>query len=445
MASFLPNGDALVYPRGDHTFLFFSQPEERLNMDDDTTASAVSSLITRIEAYVADSASFSIPGSWTRHGEWLKDEAQRINAAAQLAEELMALQSIYTQDAIHLLKITPLGGDASTLTDKQLGNEDGVEPNAWLPGCKLTLSISTEVESTEDEPIPIRVAITLPMFYPHSARPPQLQLLSRYIGGFSVDAKLFGEILRAFYHRIDDVAVQGIDTEETSTSTASSSARTDRVHWTSGEVVLFEGIEWVKEKVTVWWNEKEAERRKNAPSTTTQANAADASATNVTTYLDPFDPSQSAQRRNPFTGTLFQTEPIIERKSEFIGYAARITSPDQVASVLSHILSDKRVARATHPIINAWVCKAADGVVHRDCDDDGETAAGGRLAHLLSLLELENVIVVVTRWFGGVHLGPDRFKLINRAAREALDLGGFVGKNAVEGAGKGKGMGKRNS
>jgi putative IMPACT (imprinted ancient) family translation regulator len=36
------------------------------------------------------------------------------------------------------------------------------------------------------------------------------------------------------------------------------------------------------------------------------------------------------------------------------------------------------------------------------------------------------VLVVVTRYFGGVHLGPDRFKHINQAARNALDLGGFL-------------------
>ena len=82
-----------------------------------------------------------------------------------------------------------------------------------------------------------------------------------------------------------------------------------------------------------------------------------------------------------------------------------------------------------------------------DNDDDGETAAGGRLAHLLQILvglsvhrssstppscqrrilqEVENVLVIVTRYFGGIHLGPDRFKHINQAARNALELGGFL-------------------
>lgn len=74
--------------------------------------------------------------------------------------------------------------------------------------------------------------------------------------------------------------------------------------------------------------------------------------------------------------------------------------------------------------------------MHNDNDDDGETAAGSRLAHLLQILvselsvienniwpwpnwtsietqELDHILVVVTRYFGGVHLGPDRWILYN--------------------------------
>lgn len=39
---------------------------------------------------------------------------------------------------------------------------------------------------------------------------------------------------------------------------------------------------------------------------------------------------------------------------------------------------------------------------------------------------MNNVLVVVTRYFGGIHLGPDRFKHINQAARNALEDGGFL-------------------
>ena len=40
--------------------------------------------------------------------------------------------------------------------------------------------------------------------------------------------------------------------------------------------------------------------------------------------------------------------------------------------------------------------------------------------------EVNNVLVIVTRYFGGIHLGPDRFKHINQAARNALEAGGFL-------------------
>jgi putative IMPACT (imprinted ancient) family translation regulator len=68
------------------------------------------------------------------------------------------------------------------------------------------------------------------------------------------------------------------------------------------------------------------------------------------------------------------------------------------------------------------------GYLVSDFDDDGETAAGSRLLKLLELCHCENVVVVVTRWFGGIQLGPDRFKHINNVARALLDKHGFIKK-----------------
>lgn len=36
------------------------------------------------------------------------------------------------------------------------------------------------------------------------------------------------------------------------------------------------------------------------------------------------------------------------------------------------------------------------------------------------MMDVWNIVVVVSRWFGGTHIGPDRFKHINSAAREAV-------------------------
>ncbi|XP_023576159.1 protein IMPACT [Octodon degus] len=84
----------------------------------------------------------------------------------------------------------------------------------------------------------------------------------------------------------------------------------------------------------------------------------------------------------------------------------------------------------------------------QDCEDDGETAAGGRLLHLLEnglfcskILNVRNVMVVVSRWYGGILLGPDRFKHINNCARNILLEKNYI--SSPEESSKGLGKNKK--
>lgn len=129
-------------------------------------------------------------------------------------------------------------------------------------------------------------------------------------------------------------------------------------------------------------------------------------------------------------------EPISEKKSVFLARVAPVSSPAQAKQYVAHLLAtDKKAAKATHNM-TSWRIKGPNDTVFQDCDDDGETAAGSRMLHLMQLMDVWDVMVVVTRWYGGVHLGPDRFRLINTAAREALVLGGFAKDNKDDGAKK---------
>jgi Uncharacterized protein family UPF0029/RWD domain len=121
------------------------------------------------------------------------------------------------------------------------------------------------------------------------------------------------------------------------------------------------------------------------------------------------------------------SEPVTEKKSIFIARCTSVSSKEAASAALSHLLAtNKKVASATHNI-TSWRIQSQDtGVTVQDCDDDGETAAGGRLLHLMQLMDVWNVVVVVTRWYGGTKLGPDRFRIINSVARDALVKGGFV-------------------
>src|SRR5699024_3696799 len=110
------------------------------------------------------------------------------------------------------------------------------------------------------------------------------------------------------------------------------------------------------------------------------------------------------------------SEVVNEKKSIFLARAAHVTSLAQAQGSLDYLLAtEKKVAAATHNI-SAWRIrqKSVSGkggevteTIIQDCDDDGEAAAGGRLLHLMQLMDVWDVVVVVSRWYGGIKLGPD--------------------------------------
>jgi hypothetical protein len=118
----------------------------------------------------------------------------------------------------------------------------------------------------------------------------------------------------------------------------------------------------------------------------------------------------------------------IERKSVFQSHFAYVSSMEQVLEFRRVVVTDKKYSRATHNIFAyrfEGVSGDKEGVVYHDFDDDGENAAGGRLAELIRLMGISGVAVIVSRWFGGILLGPHRFKYINNSAREMLELNGL--------------------
>ncbi|CAM2106551.1 unnamed protein product [Caretta caretta] len=112
--------------------------------------------------------------------------------------------------------------------------------------------------------------------------------------------------------------------------------------------------------------------------------------------------------------------PISDRRSTFQAHLAPVVSPKQVKMVLAKLHENKKIASATHNIYAYRIYCEDKQTYLQDCEDDGETAAGGRLLHLMQILNVRNVLVVVSRWYGGIRLGPDRFKHINNCARNIL-------------------------
>ncbi|XP_008405639.1 protein IMPACT isoform X1 [Poecilia reticulata] len=118
--------------------------------------------------------------------------------------------------------------------------------------------------------------------------------------------------------------------------------------------------------------------------------------------------------------------PITDRRSTFQPHLAPVVTPRQVKMVLEKLYENKKIASATHNIYAYRIYCEDKHSFLQDCEDDGETAAGGRLLHLLQILDVRDVMVVVSRWYGGILLGPDRFKHINNCARNILMDEGYV-------------------
>ncbi len=126
------------------------------------------------------------------------------------------------------------------------------------------------------------------------------------------------------------------------------------------------------------------------------------------------------------------SDPVTELKSTFIARCAAVSSPGQASQFVQHLLdSDRRVRSATHNI-TAWRIRGPNQTAFQDCNDDGETAAGGRLLHLMQLMDIWDSMVIVTRWYGGQKLGPRRFAVINQVARDAFAKAGLVADNPAK-------------
>ncbi|GBM78529.1 Protein IMPACT [Araneus ventricosus] len=127
-------------------------------------------------------------------------------------------------------------------------------------------------------------------------------------------------------------------------------------------------------------------------------------------------------------------EIIQDKKSVFQGHVAKVVSVDQVKKILSKLKENRKIAVATHNIFAYRISIGPNSFI-QDCDDDGEARGGSNLLSLLQAVDAKDVVVIVSRWYGGVHLGADRFKDIKYAARNALLAAGFI-QEKTKGCGK---------
>ncbi len=106
---------------------------------------------------------------------------------------------------------------------------------------------------------------------------------------------------------------------------------------------------------------------------------------------------------------------ISDRGSKYAVSGGPCHSPDEAQEFIKKLCRKKKFLKATH---NTWAF-LQDSVPVKN--DDGESGAGMLIVQMLEREGLENHIIVVTRWYGGKHLGGDRFRHVQDAVRHYLD------------------------
>lgn len=106
---------------------------------------------------------------------------------------------------------------------------------------------------------------------------------------------------------------------------------------------------------------------------------------------------------------------ISDRGSKYAVSGGACTTEADAKAFIKDLKRRKKFAKATH---HSWGLLTADGPIK---NDDGEAGAGMVIIRMLEREELKGELVVVTRWYGGKHLGGDRFRHVQDAVRIYLE------------------------
>ncbi|MCX7567190.1 YigZ family protein [Sulfitobacter sp. F26169L] len=105
-----------------------------------------------------------------------------------------------------------------------------------------------------------------------------------------------------------------------------------------------------------------------------------------------------------------------DKGSKYAVSGVPVQSRADVDAALKLLKRDKSYAKATH---NTWgVLLPDEGPLKAD---DGESGAGMIILRMLEREDLPGHLIIVTRWYGGKHLGGDRFRHVQTCVRSYLD------------------------
>ena len=111
---------------------------------------------------------------------------------------------------------------------------------------------------------------------------------------------------------------------------------------------------------------------------------------------------------------------FVEKRSVFIGYSTVVKNEEEALEIIKQ--KKKEYADATH---NVYAYVIGDSIARYSDDNEPQGTAGMPVLNSIRMSGITDVLVVVTRYFGGILLGAGGLvRAYSTAASMALDAGG---------------------
>ncbi|KIK67500.1 hypothetical protein GYMLUDRAFT_37635 [Collybiopsis luxurians FD-317 M1] len=147
------------------------------------------------------------------------------------------------------------------------------------------------------------------------------------------------------------------------------------------------------------------------------------------------------QRSHPLSEPKAISQEIRDRGSTFVATVFSASSPDEAKSHVEYLRKVLHAPRAATHEISAWRCMVLkpgktglgspdDFELKTGYDDDGEQWAGIRILRAMESQAVLDAVVICSRWYGGIMLGPARFSHIETCTTEACRM--FKNKQELE-------------
>lgn len=117
------------------------------------------------------------------------------------------------------------------------------------------------------------------------------------------------------------------------------------------------------------------------------------------------------------------SQPITSKESTFVVRAITLTEPSKRQSLLQSLFAAiPSLQSASH---NAWAYRVKvptnlfnATTIKEESFDDGESGCGFFLLKSMREMDATDTLVVMTRWYGGIMLGPDRWRIMRNCLQE---------------------------